>query len=303
MRSLIIAALLFSTMAGFTQTLAEQEDSLQLYMNQLGSATSDEDRLEASNSLEKMASRVLRRDSAFTYPFDGLKKISTIASKDGRVRLFNWHVPLQGKEPEYRAFVMVKKRKNRPHKLIRLVDSTTLSHDSEKSQLFPNEWYGAVYYEIQQLKSSGRDYYLVLGWDGHNGVSTKKVLDVIYLRGDDIRVGAPLLIKEGETLYRDVFEYTNDATMLLRYFPDRESIVFDHLAPLPDGVAGKHAFYAPSLSFDAYKATGKGALEFERNIEFTRPKELSNPEFTEPEPPDFDRERSKINPLTGEPIR
>jgi hypothetical protein len=73
-----------------------------------------------------------------------------------------------------------------------------------------------------------------LGWKGNTVKSTKKVIEVLSFNKDDKAVlGMPVFDGNGKTRNRVVFEYTRQASMLLRYVPEQNLIVFDHSGTRP----------------------------------------------------------------------
>jgi hypothetical protein len=63
----------------------------------------------------------------------------------------------------------------------------------------------------------------------------------------------PVFDGNGKTRDRVVFEYTRQVSMLLRYVPDQDLIVFDHLAPPDPKLKDQRDTYGPDLTYDGYK--------------------------------------------------
>jgi hypothetical protein len=66
-------------------------------------------------------------------------------------------------------------------------------------------------------------------------------------------LGIPIFDGNGKTRDRVVFEYTRQASMLLRYVPDQNLIVFDHLSPPDPKLKNQRDTYGPDLSYDGYQ--------------------------------------------------
>ena len=63
----------------------------------------------------------------------------------------------------------------------------------------------------------------------------------------------PIFEGNGKTRERVVFEYTRQVSMLLKYVPDQDLIVFDHLAPPDAKLKNQHNTYGPDMTYDGYK--------------------------------------------------
>jgi len=95
-------------------------------------------------------------------------------------------------------------------------------------------------------------YYILLGWKGNNVKSTKKVIEVLSFKNNKPVFGMGVF-DNSKGNKRIIFEYTRQASMLLKYLPDQHLIVFDHLAPPDPHLKDQHETYGPDLSYDGYK--------------------------------------------------
>ena len=60
-----------------------------------------------------------------------------------------------------------------------LEDSNTLNEHNNNKKLNYKNWYGCLYYDIIPIKVGKEKYYTLLGWDGNNKNTTKKIIDVV----------------------------------------------------------------------------------------------------------------------------
>ncbi|MFW5754904.1 MAG: hypothetical protein ACOCV9_08875, partial [Marinilabiliaceae bacterium] len=74
--------------------------------------------------------------------------------------------------------------------------------------------------------------------------------------GGDLYFGAPVFDYQGQRRQRLIFEYSNQANMMLRYDDQNERIVMDHLAPRSPRYEGDRSYYGPDFSYDALKFEG-----------------------------------------------
>lgn len=222
---------------------------LRSHLKAIGTATDDAARDSASAQVKRGLGAILGSDSAFTAGFSGVP-ISHVEAPDGTFRLFTWNVPHADGTFRYEGFLLVARR-NR-HELYELRDMTGNITRPAAVQLSPENWYGAVYYEVIPVKRGARTYYTLLGWKGHSGVETRKVIEVLALGGPVPKFGAPLFPGERQRKQREVYAFAAQGSMLLRWEPARKAIVMDHLSPTTPEFAGQPAFMAPDLSYDSY---------------------------------------------------
>lgn len=226
-----------------------------------GTASMEQD--AANNRLKELLAVILDSDSAFTATFDGVP-ISHVAAPDGSFRLFTWSVPRADGSFLYEGQLLVAKRNKR--ELYALRDMTTHITRPTAVQLTPENWYGAVYYEVVPVKRGAKTYYTLLGWKGYSNVETRKVIEVLNLGGPMPKFGVPLFPGERQRKQREVYAFSAQASMLLRWEPARKAIVLDHLSPTRPELDGQPAFMAPDLSFDSF-TWHKDHWSFQRDID------------------------------------
>jgi hypothetical protein len=91
--------------------------------------------------------------------------------------------------------------------------------------------------------------YTLLGWDGKDNVTTRKIVDALTINGDKIRLGANLFEYAGETRKRLVLEYSNEVSASVKYYPKKNCIVMDHLSPKSAMMQGIYADYGPDGTY------------------------------------------------------
>jgi hypothetical protein len=114
-----------------------------------------------------------------------------------------------------------------------------------------SDWYGALYYAVKPFAFEGMKYWILLGISYSDPGMTKKIIDIISFPGDEGIVFGKKWFDTGKSVnYRHILEYSNTATISLRFRPDN-SIVFDHLVPVPRASADGRLEYGPDYSYDA----------------------------------------------------
>lgn len=226
----------------------------------------DMERKNANYQFIRTLVSALKLPGSFNYSFDSVKSISVLNAPDNRFRIFTWQV--MNMDGSYRFYGAVQINTGGALKLFPLEDYSPLLKNPEDSVTDNRKWYGAQYYKIVSVKNSATPYYVLLGWKGHTVKSTKKVIDAIsFNRNGQPLFGADVFVGNGKkTRKRVVFEYSRQASMLLRYVPDDNIIVFDHLSPPDKSSSGKPETFGPDLSYDGYRLNN-GKWQYIENLD------------------------------------
>ena len=81
---------------------------------------------------------------------------------------------------------------------------------------------------------------------------TRKIIDVLSFTPEDKIIFGRKWFDSGRSVnYRHVLEYSSSAIISLRFRSDN-SIVFDHLVPLPPSGNDDRLYNGPDYSYDAY---------------------------------------------------
>lgn len=250
----IITAILASNFG-----IAQNFDSEIKELNRIGktiiSEIPDEDKLKANEEFKKVLKRVIEDKSSFDYAFDSLKTISILLAEN--LKIYNWAVPLNEGTYQYFAFLQIKSGKD-SYKIVELIDKSEEINKPEYKILTPKNWYGALYYKLIENKKIGKNTYTLLGWDGNNLLTNKKIIDVITISNGVVKIGAPIFKGQKGSPKRVIFEYSENAVMSLKYHKQSHQIVFDYLVPASSKLKGIYEYYGPALNrFDAFKAEKK----------------------------------------------
>jgi hypothetical protein len=251
--------------------LKQVEDTLCKLIRKVNSENSFSLNEEANSNFYTLFKAVLGRKDVFDYPFDSLKNVGKLSSKDRKVKIFTWNLPLAGGFQKYYGFILYRKDKKSPM-LFELHDSRKTIDDQVKEILGSQNWMGALYYSLCEETYKGRTYYMLLGFDFNNLFSSKKIIEVLTFGSNSEPVFGSNVFKVDDNLIaRIVFEYSARATMTLRYNTDNKTIVFDHLSPYRPDLVGNFQFYGPDFTFDGFKFE-KGYWVYIRNLDLRNPK-------------------------------
>jgi hypothetical protein len=239
------------------------EDSLKVLGKQIMANPNELERKNANYTFIKTLVSALKTPYAYQYPFDSLKTISIVNAPDNRFRILTWHV--LNSDGTYKYYGTIQINSGEKLQLFPLEDYSDYLKNPEDSVTDNRKWLGARYYKIIK-PDAATPYYTLLGWKGNSPVSTKKVIDVLSLSNGKPLFGMPVFDGNSKTRKRVVFEYSKNATMMLKYIPESHLIVFDHLSPSDPKTTGKLETYGPDMTYSGYRYK-QGRWQFTDNLD------------------------------------
>ncbi len=229
------------------------EEELNQLLHNLRAATTNVELQEKNEAFKRKFEQHVEKGWFFDHPFESLTSIGKITSKDGEVRIFSWNVQWENDTHTHFAYILKKhRRKNDQHIVTPLIDNSKALPPEPMDVLEATNWYGALYYDIIEVQKGKKTYYTLLGYNGKNARSTVKLIDVLSFAGNTPRLGYPFFETKEGFQNRVFFEHAAKTVMSLRFDPERNMIVFDHLSPESPGLAEFKEYYVPDMSYDAY---------------------------------------------------
>ena len=273
-KTILINILAFFCISCFAQKgnnslFAEYEDTLKVMAHTIMNAETEAEKRLANTAIITNLIEVLQYEKSFDFPFDSLPTIARILSPDNTFRIFNWLLKKDNGAYEYYAIVHYHNKKRKRYEIIYLVDNSANIRNAEQEDLDAKNWYGGLYYKIAYIKKAGLKYYTLLAWDGNDGYSTKKIMDVMYFSGKNkIKFGLPIFKKnKKESQKRVIIEYDAKTSVSVRYQEKEKRIVFNHLVPPKKDLEGLEEYYIPEGTFNSYQYNkGKWLLEEDIDI-------------------------------------
>ena len=268
-KTLIILFILFNYFS-FSQEYSEfneREDSLvsgfnELFVNDGTKFTLvDSEKVNINNQLVEYFNETLNLEESYAYPFDSIKQIGIIYSQDHELRIITWNIKFDDGTYKYFGFIQHYNKKKKKFDLWKLNDDSKNMNEPLELALFHNYWYGCLYYQIIEKKNNGNKIYTLIGWDGNNYLSKKKIIEVLYFTKDGLPHFGKKIFKMNDpndkTKYkRLIFEYSAEIVMFIKYEERYNKIVFDHLTPHPKSMVNKREFYYNDGSYDALGYNG-----------------------------------------------
>ncbi|MFB6257464.1 MAG: hypothetical protein ABEH38_02130 [Flavobacteriales bacterium] len=299
----------FSVVANGRDSLMhrKRKDALALY-KAMKESDSNAVRDSLGTELDEAMKGLLECKGAYGTKFPELRKrIGILYAPDSSFRLFNWNVAYTNGTHDYFAYIL-RKRDNGKTELIDLDPMRNAAARNKKKgggirkrklerrDLKAKEWTPALYYRIIRKERKGKPFYTLLGWEGKDALTTRKIIEV--LRFDDKgrpQFGSPVFKKKKESKeekeswrevdrerrkrvrrqgersgpppkQRIIFEFTDDAIMTLKYEKGKDRIVFNQLVPERPDLKGMYEFYGPDLLFNAYVWKSSGYWSFEKKV-------------------------------------
>ncbi len=141
-------------------------------------------------------------------------------------------------------------------------------------RLKPEEWYGAIYYQVIPLKKGRDELYTLLGFRSGDRIN-QKIIDVIEIdRRGRPRFGDKIFRVDqfmDKTLRRApmrlILSYGADISASVKWNQEEEMIIMDHLSPPTDKMNGMYEAYGPDMSYDALRWDGDWWL-LEEEVKF-----------------------------------
>jgi hypothetical protein len=207
---------------------------------------------------------VINKEGSFSFPFDKLNYIGKICSRNKKIRIYTWNIPVAADDNLYFGILQYYSKTYNKYLAVKLNEPLAPNVNSRI-----NNWQGALYYEIVDTRHAGQTYYTLLGFDLHNALSNKKRIDVISIDDyDSVYFCEKLILYNGKPVDYIEFEYNEKATMSLRYNHDVNMIVFDHLSPQKPSLKDNYEFYGPDFTYDGLKFE-KGIWVHYKDIDIT----------------------------------
>jgi hypothetical protein len=249
-------------------------------------SNTDAEKTRYSDSLRAQIKRFLLEKGSYEKSLSKIPYLGDLRSPDEAFRMITWNLSLKDGTYDYYCFIQLKADKGNPNKWFELVDHHKNIQRPEYKTLKKDNWYGALYYSIIPFKKDKKTMYALLGWEGNNKFSNKKIIESMYFskKGEPV-FGKSIFETNRVNKRRVIFEYSKEAYLMLRYNEKMKQIIFNRLEPSKPELKGLYSFYQPTMEYDSYKyKKGNWIIELDVNPrnkkndkEFHNPKDLKPP--------------------------
>ncbi len=264
------------------------EDTLGILAYAVVNDSIETERFAACRALIPALVRALKVENSFNYAFSRLKTLSILAPPDSSFRVITWQLFVN--DSTYRYYGAIQ-RNSSVLQLFALRDKHAELDDLPVyDQLTPENWYGALYYNLRQFDSREGRKYLLFGFDAFSFFEKRKVIDVLsFDKAGQPVFGAPVFEREetkpGLPEQRLLFEYSAETSVRVNWDEQYQMVLFDHLIAIPSPF-GRGMTHVIDGSYDGLKLE-KGRWKYIQQV-FHDTQET--PPFPEPV---LDKEKGK----------
>lgn len=258
--SLLLACLFYSTglLAQDASTLAAKEATLIQLSSTLITDSIKENRIKAEQVFQSTLEEALKADNSFQFPFESLESVSILYPSDSIFRIFTWQLYVDKNDYQYGGIIQVNNEKNQVYPLTDASDDVE-AYDLEYDVLGPNDWFGALYFNLHEFDTPKGKQYLLFGFDGFQFFNKRKVVEALYFNEAGQPVfGAPAFAKaetgyEASTKNRLYLEYSAEVAARLNYDPNLEMVIMDNMVSMRSPYKGVGNVNVPDGSYIGYQ--------------------------------------------------
>lgn len=196
--------------------MGQYQRQLESLLWQVASAPTDNERYLASEQAVQVLANALDEASSERWKWQLPTVASVLTSPDGLLRIFTWAVVRDDGEFECFGAVQFYNEKEEEYQYQLLHDKSEEIMNREESTLSADKWLGAVYQDLIQTSHNGKTVYTLLGWNGVDNLTERKIIEPVIFRGGVPQFGAPVFRRE-RNQRRIVLEYTDKAMVTLAY--------------------------------------------------------------------------------------
>ena len=267
-RTLTVAAIMllcFTMQAQDKAVMGRYQQQLTSQLNRVASAPTDNERYLASEQAVQLLAEALGVEESEHWKWNLPTVASVLTSPDGMLRVFSWSVVRDDGEFECFGAVQFYNDKEEEYQFQLLHDKS----EERRKKVSGNH----LYQELIQTSSNGKTIYTLLGWNGVDNLTERKIIEPVTMRGGVPQFGAPVFRRE-RNLRRIVLEYTDKAMVNLSYeeqfveeierervkqkgtnryrtvekskLHKEKMIIFDEVEPQVPGMEGLFQYYVPS---------------------------------------------------------
>lgn len=255
--SFICSCLQFSIAQNKVDFSADEANLLQL-SNQFLKDNHSENRITAANKFKETLQQSLQQNGSFNYPFEALETVSILYPSDSTFRIFTWQLYVDKDDYRYGGIIQVH---NSSNSIFSLMDQSTdvETYDLEYDILGPEDWYGALYFNIKDYDTPTGKKYLLFGFDGFQFFNKRKIVEAFYFDESGQPVfGAPAFAKtaegyEASTKNRLYLEYSAEVAARLNYDSNLDMIILDNLVSMRSPYKGAGNVNIPDGSYIGYQ--------------------------------------------------
>ena len=239
------------------------QDSLARYVHLEIKAVNNAGKMEYNAQFLTLLDEALNHTHSEKFSFDSLQKFKMLLiAPDKELRVFTWNMAMDDETQRYFGYIQHLEKNTGKWSLTKLEDRSEEIKNPDNSLLTAEKWYGCWYYRIIETYVKQKKFYTLLGWDGNDHITQKKLIETVTFNSN----GEPEFAGNFEvhklmgktdreiTVWqkRVIFEYKQGAVMALKFDEGSHLIINEHLSPEESWQKGQYQYYVPDLSLDGY---------------------------------------------------
>ena len=208
--------------SGYAQRKSDfaiMEDSIVRLHQSVRSEKRSEVRYQQNEKLLYVLEETLGLNNSMSYPFDSVKTIAILTSPDKKVRLFTWYLVDDKGVHDHFGFLQAYSEREKRYKVYPLIDKWQRVETPSAKVLRCDNWFGALYTKLIEVKGANGTYYTLLGWNGGNIFTQYKIIEVLTFNDRDMPMFGSQVFRgygKGKPT-RILFEYSKKGSMHLGY--------------------------------------------------------------------------------------
>ena len=155
LRFFILSFLVPISSYGQDKTLDQYEQELNEISPILLNGKNELERFSANEKFVEIWDLILDDPKSLKHKFESIKNFPIITSKDKKLRIINWIVALENNTYQYHGIVQYFNSSNK-YQVSRLIPLSGEMKNVESIKLENNNWYGALYYQMEEIKRGNK---------------------------------------------------------------------------------------------------------------------------------------------------
>lgn len=232
-------------------------DSISYYAHELIRNQNLKVREKAFDYLNANLGVFLKEYSDFQDSFPHYEGLAILEDEEIKLRIVTYQLYQDTSSYDYGGWV----QSSRLEEPVFLTDASDLweeDQDLDYMEMSSDNWYGALYYQMLPISESEGDMTVLLfGLDNYHLFTKRKVLEPLVIEDGKLHFGQHMIEMEEDLpkeywKKRFILDYSVQAPATLRYDPEREKIIFDHLTFMPSDIAQQKIMRVPDGTYSGF---------------------------------------------------
>lgn len=233
-----------------------QANDITFYCDVMVNAFDAKHRIHAEEKFTSLFEQELSQPASFSKDFKDLKWVSIKRPADNSFRIITWQLKGINDVYAYKGVIQTKEGT-----LFRLDDHSQEMAGINFEVLNPDDWFGALYYNMIEGGEGADKYYILFGFNGWNEQTHKKVIEVLHFEKGIPKFGKNIFltndIKDGNHAQtRVIIEYDGNANVNCNYNEGMKMIVYDYVTTRAGFGPGEEHKKVPDGTYVAYEPKG-----------------------------------------------